>query len=460
MSDKQELFDAKIARLRAAVSLEPHDRVPVAALSELWPVRLSQKYTMQEAFYNIDVAAECYSKAFSRWDMWDAFHPGMQSIGPFLDATGSSRLKVPGKDLPPQADFQHPDATLMSAEEYSEIIENPLKFHVEKIIPRLCSRLGSESVYERTVAWVKAAVFLVQFIAKGRSYETLWKNEYGVPPLFQGLVVYVPADLIADKLRGFQQTMLDVKQRTQELQAACEALLPLIVDASLAMVPVASDFPLVMNPQHLSPFLSPKDYQKVYWPTFKKLVDAITGRGFKMWVVFESNQEHHLECLQELPKGEVVAHLESTDLAKAKKALGGRLCIAGGMPPMLLTRGTPQEVKEQTRSVLKLFEDEPGFIMTCGSSLPSGTKPENVDAWLEALGEYGSPCGGTGASAAGHAQLSRPALPTPMASDRRFVTPWESVRPEFGEILGDEGVIKANWDYLEKLALAVLFYIK
>lgn len=459
MRNKNDIIEEKIGRVRAAVSLEPHDMVPVVAMADFWPVRHSDKYNMQQAFYSIDVAAECYKKAFAESDQWDAFNPLMQSIGPLLDATGSRRYNVPGRDLSPDAEFQHPDVTLMSAAEYPELIENPARFHAEKIIPRLCARMGAGDPHSRTMAWTKAAIFYGQFMAKASSYASLWRTEYGIPPLFQGQSIYVPADWLADKVRGFHQGLLDIKERPAELAAACEALVPFIESACLSALPAARDYPLVFNPQHVSPFISPKDYQKVYWPTFKKLVEHVTGRGFKIWTFFEDNQEQHLDCLQELPRGKMVAHFESTDLARAKAALGGRTCIAGGMPSILLTRGTPEEVKEHTRSVLKLFEDEPGFIMSCSTVLPSNARPENLHAWLDTTKEYGR-MESWSASAAG-SKAAGVALPASqrMPAGPGTIIPWEAVRPEFGEIRGDEEILKAGWDDLEKLALNFLYWM-
>jgi hypothetical protein len=222
-------------------------------------------------------------------------------------------------------------------------------------------------------------------------------------------------------------------------------------------------YPLLFNPQHVSPFLSPKDYERVYWPTFKKLIDQFVEHGHRVWVLFENNQEQHLEFLQDLPKGKIVAHMENTDLGKAKKALRGKICIAGGMPAVLLSKGTQEEVKKQTLSVLKLFEDEPGFIMTCGTPIPVSAKPENIHAWLNAVKEYGH--------IGGELRIEKPEKDENIVPDgdtnnvseidgsmnaddvKNVFTRWEAVKPEFGKIEGDENIIRNNWEELEKLVL-------
>jgi len=76
-----------------------------------------------------------------------------------------------------------------------------------------------------------------------------------------------------------------------------------------------------------------------------EMIDQFVAHGHRAWVFFKNDQEQHLEFLQDLPKRKIVAHMESTDLAKAKKRLGGKICIAGGMSSVLLARGTPEEVR-------------------------------------------------------------------------------------------------------------------
>lgn len=460
MSERKALVDEKIERFKAAVRLEPHDRVPVAAMSDFWPVGMQSRYTMQQAFYDIDMLGSCYREAFTRWHDWDAFSAILYSLGQMLDATGSKRYAVPGRDISPDAEFQHPDLSLMGPEEYPKLIADPMKFQLEEIVPRLCGRIGSSDRIASGKAMAKAALFFGQWMAKARAYAPVWVNEFGIPPMNQGTALYNPMDWIADKLRGFRQGLIDIRQRPEEVAEACEALVPFILNVGLATAPAGGEFPLLFNPQHVSPFIGPKQYEKVYWPTFKRLVDEYVSRGYSVWVVFESNQEQHLEKMQDLPKGRIVAHLESTDLTRAKKALGGKICIAGGMPSALLAKGTPEEVAEQTRSVLALFEDEPGFIMTCSTTLPSNARPENLDAWLDTMRKLGHIGAGatkerTDAPAMGHSRASQ-ALGE---IAQRGIMEWGAVKADFGEILGDEGIIRDKWEEMERLITPFIYWL-
>jgi hypothetical protein len=468
MHDVKQSVEAKIARVRAAVSLESHDRVPVVGLADFWPVAYSKKHTMQDAFYSIEVAAECYKEAFTACSAWDAFNTALYSVGAMLDALGSKRYNIPGRDLSPHVDFQQPDLELMAAEEYAALIEDPIGFQVEQILPRMCSSLSATAPSVSAKALAKAALFFGQWVEKGRSYGALWRNEYGIPPLCQGTALYMPIDWLADKLRGFRQALIDIKERPEDVVAACEALSPFIYQVGLLTAPASGDYPLLFNPQHVSPFISPRDYDRVYWPTFKGITERFVEKGYRIWLFLEGNQEQHLERLQDLPNGKFVANLESTDLAKAKKALGGRICIAGGMPSVLLARGTPQEVEERTIAILKLFEDEPGFIMACNTIIPSNAKWENVRAWLNAVGKYGrleervkekeEPPAGKGAAAVQAARNEAGTFQLRDGVNDPF-TRWETVRADLGKIEGDEAIIERKWEDLDKLFLPFLYWL-
>jgi hypothetical protein len=456
----KQVLERKVARIRAAVRLEPHDRVPHTISSGFWPVGMQKKYTMQQAFYDIDVLGECYRGALSRWNRWDALSATLYSLGPMLDATGSKRYAVPGRDLAPDADFQNPDLSLMGADEYPKLIRDPMKFLTEEIVPRLCTRIGSGDPASAGIAMAKAALFYADWKAKARSHASRWASEFGVPRLTQGSSLYNPVDLIADKLRGFRRGLIDIQQRPEEVAEACEALLPITLGVGFALAPEGEDFPLFFNPQHVSPFIGPKQYEKVYWPTLKKMVDAYVARGHSVWVFFEGNQEQHLERMQDLPTGRIVAQLETTDLAKAKKALGGRICIAGGMPCALLAKGTPEQVREQTRSVLELFEGDPGFIMTSTMSLTTNVRPENLDAWIEAMEEYGyrgEVCG-VETPRGEERQEPRGAQP-PNALATKPLSDWESVRRDLGTIKGDAGIVREKWEEMDRATLSFLYWL-
>ena len=280
-----QLLKERISRIKSAVALKEHDRVPIMGNLGFWPVKYQKKYTMQEAFYNINVFKESYEYALSRWNEWDALAGSVQANGPLLNALGSKRYIIPGMEISANSDYQHPDHSLMTADEYDQFIENPVKFQYDVILPRICKQLKPGSLYTSLKAVAKALHYSQKLREDSKKCWAEWEEKYSIP-LLARTIFLTPIDWIADSLRGFNQGLIDVKIRPDKIKAAGDALLPYILNSVLQNVPAGQDFPFLYNPQHVSPFISPKDYEKVYWPSFKKMVDVMTERGHIVWTVF------------------------------------------------------------------------------------------------------------------------------------------------------------------------------
>jgi uroporphyrinogen-III decarboxylase len=142
---------------------------------------------------------------------------------------------------------------------------------------------------------------------------------------------------------------------------------------------------------HLPQFLSPKDFERVYWPSFIKLANYFTNKGYVIRYYFESNYEHLYDYLQELPKGQIVGLFEDDDLRKAKKFLGNNMAIAGGMPTSLLYLGSTQECIDYAKALIDDLAPGGGYIFAMNKIMlsPTDGRAENLKAVTEFAHEYG-----------------------------------------------------------------------
>jgi len=84
----------------------------------------------------------------------------------------------------------------------------------------------------------------------------------------------------------------------------------------------------------------------------------------------------------ELPVGSVLWMFGQTDMAAAKRALGGYACIAGNVPTALLALGTTDEVERYVTDLLDGCATEGGFFLRNGAVLDDA-KAENPKAMIE-----------------------------------------------------------------------------
>ena len=77
------------------------------------------------------------------------------------------------------------------------------------------------------------------------------------------------------------------------------------------------------------------------------------------------------------------------DRKKAKKIIGDTLCFWGNVPAGLLITGTPEQVKDDVKELIDIFADNGGLIVDGSMGIPDEAKPENVEAMIDTVFEYG-----------------------------------------------------------------------
>jgi uroporphyrinogen-III decarboxylase len=134
--------------------------------------------------------------------------------------------------------------------------------------------------------------------------------------------------------------------------------------------------------------MSPKQFEKFYWPSLKKVIQGLIKEGIRPELFAEGTYNSRLETVNEFSKAEVSWLFDRTDMAAAKKILGSTCCISGNVPSSLMVTGSPAEVKEYCRKLIDVCAPGGGFILTGGAHVDQGN-PDNLRAMMEAAKEYG-----------------------------------------------------------------------
>ena len=209
-------------------------------------------------------------------------------------------------------------------------------------------------------------------------------------PLFHGGQAHAPFDILADTLRGTRGIVRDMFSQPDKLLEALEMLVQINIDCGVHMAN-ASGRPIVFFALHKGDdtFMSTAQYEKFYWPTFRKVIIGLIEEGCVPLLFAEGKYDQRLEIVKDLPPGKVIWHFDQTDMFRAKKILGDTACIAGNVPASLLITGTPEEVKEYCRRLIDTCGRGGGFILTGGASIDKGD-PENLRAMSDSVREFGN----------------------------------------------------------------------
>jgi len=307
--------------------------------------------------------------------------------GPVHDILGVRYARFPGRELGEDSPFQFIGEEYMKVEEYDEVIEDPLGFIAEKLLPRSCRSLEEPGSIKAMVALFKWGIESQKSAdASAKLSEELKRLGF---PGFSGGFSYAPLDFIGDYMRDVKNVLLDTFRVPEKVKAAAVAVGSLILEMNGVAAESAAEGSRTFIPLHLNEYFSPRQYADFYWPTLKQVALDLIDRGLIPYIFYEGYHDAHLETILELPKGKTVSRFEKTDLRRAKEVIGDHSCIVGGPPSSLFIGGTPAKVEEYVRDLLEDLAPGGGFILSPAVSIPRNGRPENVRALKRAVEEHG-----------------------------------------------------------------------
>jgi hypothetical protein len=409
-TEVEKTYKAKATRMIKAIELEIPDRVPVHIPSGSI-VAYNAGLTLQEALYDYEKLKPAWLKFLQDFDQDTADGPGLFS-GRVYELLDYKVYKWPGHGLPlDQSLHQFVEDEYMKADEYDLFIRDQFDFGLRRFLPRTWGAFepfASEPFFS-SYEWLPMRLMdMCHNPAFQKFFKIIWKAsqefnklqkvdiecslislEMGFPPLM-GSMALAPFDTIADMLRGTRGAVLDMYRQPDKLLEALEVITPHSIESAVSMSSFSIS-PMVFIPMHKGAdgFMSVKQFEKFYWPTFRKLLLGLINEGLvPMMVIDGSYNEARLEIIKDLPRGSVVWTMEKTDMFKAKEILGDSACIAGNVTAAQLYTQTPEAIKEYCRRLIEVCGKGGGYILSLGSGVDKCERA-NLQAIVEAAKEYG-----------------------------------------------------------------------
>jgi uroporphyrinogen-III decarboxylase len=105
--------------------------------------------------------------------------------------------------------------------------------------------------------------------------------------------------------------------------------------------------------------------------------------------IIDGSYNRRLEYIKDLPRSGVLWIMEKTDMALAKKVLGGHTCIAGNVTGAMMRTHKAEDIKKYCRWLIDTCAPGGGYILSMGSSLAGWNDPDNLHAMIDTAREYG-----------------------------------------------------------------------
>ena len=407
----RQLRKEREKRIMDAIQLKVPDRVPVICSMGYFPA----KYTgipCSAAYYDFDAWYAAYEKTLPDFPA-DLVYQQPFTPGKALEILSPKTLKWPGCGVDPYQGHQSIEIDNMKGDEYDLYMNDTSDYmfrtfmsrtsdHMAGLaeLPKL-SELGGAAMGIQALALAftepKVAKAIRTLQQAGREFRK-WRPKIakfnklilgmGFPQYFQGAAM-PPFDVISHSLRGMTGTMMDMFRQPDKILEMCDYILKKTLERPMPEPNENGNIRMFMtNTRGSDEFMSMKQFQTFYWPTFKKLVMTLIERGATPCIFFEGNFTSRLEYLLEFPKGKMLARFDTTDIFRAKEILKDHVCIEGNIPSSLLQVGTVQETIDYCKKLIDVVGKGGGYILSPRSSTDE-VNPANLKAMIEFTKEYG-----------------------------------------------------------------------
>ncbi len=458
-ADMQELYAQRLNRYVTAMRNGKPDRVPLRPFAAEFTARHCGM-TAQQVTHDYRLAFEAVLRCCHDYD-WDAVVPNMVYVWTGLaQAAGLRYYAIPGVDVDEHTGFQYREPPQENAwmlrEEYDELIEDPVAFLWTKWLPRISSEYAA-SPMRRDLALVKSTWAMADyFTAFGPQIERM-KQETGTVSAISGMLK-APLDVLADKFRGYLGLAFDLKEIPEKVEAACRALMPHLAQIALSGLDPNHQLPIpVWMHRSCVPFISHEHFERIFWPTFRPMVEAVWARGNQVLFYAEGKWDAHLDTFATLPAGSIIYHIDRGDPKLCAEKLGRKFCLSGGVPNALLAFGTPEEVRAKCKELIDTCGQDGGYIMDASAILQSDARVENVRAMTEFTREYG-------VYSAAPSSAPPPPPPEERCAMPDFGPPrgcfrWEEKLREIPAIQGDAELCRRVWNGLDAFAYTWIWHL-
>jgi uroporphyrinogen decarboxylase len=192
---------------------------------------------------------------------------------------------------------------------------------------------------------------------------------------------------LASAVRGIERLMLDLYEDPQFVFDLLEICTDAVIKFATACGR-AGCHALTFG-DSTAGLLSPRLYERFAWPFEKRVVEALVDLDLPVFLHICGDTAHIFDRMVATgASGLEVDYQHSIGWYMARS--GGRVCLQGNIAPSaILFQGSPDQVREACRTALAEGKAYGRFILSSGCEVPRDTPPENVQAMVHAVRDFG-----------------------------------------------------------------------
>jgi hypothetical protein len=183
-------------------------------------------------------------------------------------------------------------------------------------------------------------------------------------------------------LRGAVQAMMDLSERPEFVSAVMELQTETMIERAERLLPTGIDALYLGEPS--ASIIGPWHFERFCMRPLRRFCDHFGDTNIPIYIHVCGNVNPILEMLAEsgVHVVEPLDPLGGVSVADAKRMVGDRVALMGGVGTNTLRWGTPEEVASE--AVAKCREGGPhGFILAAGCQVPPETPLENLRSMVD-----------------------------------------------------------------------------
>ncbi|HWR45532.1 uroporphyrinogen decarboxylase family protein [Sporomusa sp.] len=366
MGTNAQLFNTHVNRLTTAITLGKLDRTPVIIAADSFFAR-HMGVPLAEYLQDLEVSSQIHLKSLAELGEID----GIQYLTPCVHALGAatfSKVKLPGRELPPDDQWQIDETSPMSIEDYDIILDKGFNYYQQQVLIKHFPDALPDLQKYISPDWDKIIANYVNA---------------GIVP-FSPIISVIPFDVLSSA-RGMANLTKDLFRMPEKIEAVLAVMTADMLAGLQTQIDKVKPFAVFIGATRCAPeYMSAKMWERFALPLIKKQVQLVVDSGAYALLHWDNNWTRAIDYLKDFPQGKCILSSDSnTDLYKAKQVLSGHMCVMGDVPAAMLTLGNPEEVYLYCRKLISDLGPD-GFILAVGCCVPLNAKPENIKAMIAA----------------------------------------------------------------------------
>ena len=215
--------------------------------------------------------------------------------------------------------------------------------------------------------------------------ETVKTMALGLPPnIMRGAYVAGPYSL-ASLMIGAEESAMATVTDEDFLKRICDIATRRIQKYIHLLIGAGAQIICILEPTGV--LLGPEQFQQFSANYVKYIIESLKYTDVSIMYHICGNTMHLIDIMAKT--GVDILSLDSqevgVDLPTVAKKIPNDMAVLGNINPTgtILNR-TPDEVKKETKSLLKSMDSFPNFVLSTGCDLPQDTPIENIKAFMEA----------------------------------------------------------------------------